>query len=150
MSRLRHNIAFATITEGAVRGTEKRRCERQFIDQLTASGIALEQVDFNGNECSFSIDSRMSSRFESVLRGLNLAVNVRKKCACLTLTRTPTDVPLPALSRVIQVLDDEAIDVLHLTADLSALRLVVDESEADHVASVVPRFYTARLTQLSA
>jgi hypothetical protein len=150
MSRLRHNIAFATIAEGDVRGTEKRRCERLFIDQLTASGIALEQVDLNGNACTFVFDARKSTRFAQVVQALNLAVHVRRQCACLTVSRTPTDVPLPSLARVIEVLDEEAIDVLHLTADGSALRLVVDESDAEHLATIVPRFYTARLAQLSA
>ena len=150
MSRLRHNIAFATVAEGDVRGTEKRHCERRFIDQLTASGIALEHVDFSGNACNFVIDSRKSSHFASVVRELNLGVLIRDKCACLTLSRTPTDVPLPSLARVIQVLDDEAIDVLHLTADFTALRLIVDEPEGAHVAAIASQFYTAPLAQLSA
>jgi hypothetical protein len=149
-SRLRHNVSFAKISEGDVRGTEKRRCERRFIDQLTASGIALESVEFNGSECCVVVDARKASRLAAVIRDLDIAVTVRDKCACLTLTRAATDLPLPPLARVMQLLDDEAIDVVHLTADLTALKMVVDESEADHVAGLLLGYYDPRTARLSA
>jgi hypothetical protein len=37
--------------------------------------------------------------------------------------------------------DDEGIDVVRLNGDTSALTVIVDESEADHVLSVFSHFY---------
>jgi aspartokinase len=150
LSRLRHNMSLAKIAEGNVWGIEKRRCERSVIDHLTASGISLESVDFHGNECSFLIDGRKGPRFESLIRNMNLTVTVRDKCACLSVTRTATDSPLPSLANIMQALDDEGIDVLHMTVDLSTLKMVVDESEADRLASLLAGFYKPRARKLSA
>jgi hypothetical protein len=140
-------MSLATISESDVRGTEKRRRERLVIDRLTASGISLETVGFSGNECCFLIDGRKGQRFESLIREMNLGVTVRAKCACLSVTRTATDSPLPSITNVMQALDDADIDVLHLTADLSVLRMVVDESEADRLATLLASFYQPRIAK---
>ena len=147
MSRLRHNLSLAKINAGDVRGTEKRRRERSVIDYLTASGIALETVEFSGNECCFLIDGRKAERFASLMREMDLPGSVHAKCACLSVTRSSTDGPLPPITNVMQALEDEGIDVLHLTADLSVLRMVVDESDADHLATLVSSFYQRRMAK---
>ncbi|HEV8020229.1 MAG TPA: hypothetical protein VGP41_03130 [Candidatus Lustribacter sp.] len=111
------------------------------MDHLTSAGITLEAVAINDEGCSFIIDSRDAERFANAIDELNVAVKLHDKCARVALTRTPTDWPLPSMGRVMQAFDDEGIDVVHLNGDATALTVIVDEGEADHVLRVFSRFY---------
>jgi aspartokinase len=118
------------------------------MEHLTVAGITLEAVAISSDGCSFIIDSRDRTRFADAIRDLdlNLAVKLHDRCARVALTRTATDWPLPSLGRVMQAFDDEGIDVVHLTSDATALTVLVDESEADHVVGVFSRFYQPSAT----
>jgi hypothetical protein len=72
---------------------------------------------------------------------LDVQITLQERCARIALTRAATDWPLPSLGRVLQALDDEGIDVVHLVYDPTALTVLVDEGEADHVARIFSRFY---------
>lgn len=111
------------------------------MDHLTAAGITLEAVAIDDEGCSLIIDGRDAARFATAIEGLNVAVKIHEKCARVSLTRTATDWPLPPMRRVMEAFDDEGIDVVHLTGDATALTVIVDEREADHVLSVFSRFY---------
>jgi len=141
VSRLRRRVSFVAVIEGDLDGANKRHCERSVMDHLTTAGITLEAVAINAEGCSFIIDSRDAARFATAIDELNVAVKVHDKCARVALTRTATDWPLPSMRRVMGAFDDEGIDVVHLTSDATALTVIVDEREADHVAGVFSRFY---------
>jgi aspartokinase len=141
VSRLRRHVSFAQVIEGHLDRKHKRHCERNVMDHLTAAGITLEAVAIDNEGCSFIINSRDAARFSATVDELNVAVRLRDRCARIALTRTATDWPLPALGRVMKAFDDEGIDVVHLNGDATALAVIVDESEADHVLGVFSRFY---------
>jgi len=111
------------------------------MEHLATSGITLEAVAINQDGCSFIIDSRDGARFASAIGELNVAVKLHDRCARVALTRTATDWPLPSLGRVMEAFDAEGIDVVHLTSDATALTVLVDEHQADHVVGVFSRFY---------
>jgi hypothetical protein len=141
ISRLRHHVSFAQVIEGETDGPQRRRCECSVVEHLAASHVALEAVAINADGCSFLIDSRDGSRFAKAVRELNVAVKLRDGCARIALTRSATDWPLPSLGRLMQSLEAEKIDVVHLVGDANGLTVVVDEHDADRVAAVFSRFY---------
>ena len=149
VSRLRRRVSFAQVIEGEIDAVEKRHCERSVIENLTASGITLEAAEITADGCSFIIDSRDGTRFTSAIHGLNVAVKLQDRCARIALTRTGTDWPLPSLGRVMEAFDQQGIDVVHLTSDATAMTVLVDEREADHVVGIFSRFYQPSVTQSS-
>jgi aspartokinase len=143
VSRLRRRMSFAQVIEGDLDRLDRRHCERSVMEHLTAAGIMLEAVAIGSDGCSFIIDSRDRARFTTAVHDLdlNVCVKLHDCCARVALTRSATDWPLPSLGRVMQAFDDEGIDIVHLTSDATALTVLVDESEADHVVGVFSRFY---------
>jgi aspartokinase len=134
-------VSFAQVIEGELDCADRRHCERSVMEHLMSSGITLEAAAINSDGCSFIIDSRDGTRFAAAINELNVAVKLHDRCARVALTRTATDWPLPPLGRVMEAFDNEAIDVVHLTSDATALTVVVDEGEADHVVGILSRFY---------
>ena len=149
-SKVRHKISLARLEEGGAYGKAERLRECTVIDRLTASGVLLESVEFSGNECSFIIDARKRGCVESVAGDLNVGVAVRDDCACLTLTRLATDLPLPSLSALLHALEEQHIELFHLAADFARLQLVVDERDVHRVAGIIERFYAPAVTKRSA
>jgi len=141
VSRIRRHLAFAHVIEGQIEGEKKRQCERSLMEGLTASGIRPEAVAITADGCSFVIDRREESRLAAVIQDAKMTVKLRDHCARIALTRTAMDWPLPSLERVMQAFDAESIDIVHLSGDATALTVVVDEREADHVVGVFSRFY---------
>jgi aspartokinase len=143
VSRLRRRVSFAQVIEGDLERPDRRHCERSVMEHLTSAGIMLEAVAIGSDGCSFIIDSRDRTRFTAEIHALhlNVCVKLHDRCARVALTRTATDWPLPSLGRIMQAFDDEGIDVVHLTSDATALTVLVDEDEADHVVGVFSRFY---------
>jgi aspartokinase len=150
LSRLRRHVSFAEIIEGDVDRAQKRSCERSVMEHLAASGIAVEATAISGDGCSFIIDGRDAARFAAAVQDLNVTVKLHERCARIALTRSSTDWPLPPLKRVMEAFDEADIEIVHLTSDLNALTVLVDEHEADHVVGVFSRFYQPAVTRARA
>jgi aspartokinase len=134
-------MSLAQVIEGELDCAHRRNCERSVMEHLVSSGITLEAIAIDTDGCSFIIDSRDGARFATALHDLNVAVKLHDGCARVALTRTATDWPLPSLGRVMAAFYNEAIDVVHLTSDATALTVLVDESAADRVVGIFSRFY---------
>ena len=75
------------------------------------------------------------------VRELPFAVTCHERCARIAMTRSATDWPLPSPARLLDALDGAGIDVVRISADSTAMTLVVDEGEADAAACVLSQFY---------
>ena len=133
-------------------GAKSHQCGRQVVERLFASGIKPEAAVVGTDGCAFVIDSRDAERAREAAEGLDVTLTLHEGCARIALTRNATDWPLPSLDRVLRLLDDAGIAIVHLAGDGSGLTIVVEDSEADRVVNLFSGFYVpahARTTRLA-
>jgi aspartokinase len=151
ISPLRHNVTLIEVAEAPRDDGKKRQSVRTLIERLGAAGITLEGVAATGTTCTFMIEGRDTARFASAIRDLGFSVKCHERCARIAMTRSATDWPLPSPARLLEALEVAGIEIVRVSADGTAMTLVVDESDASAVACVLSRFYqrspgsTARL-----
>jgi aspartokinase len=141
ISRLRHNLTLIEAAEVPVDGDTQRRPVRALIERLGATGITLEGVAVTGTACAFTIDGRDTARCMGAIRELPFAVTCHERCARIAMTRSATDWPLPSPARLLDALEGAGIDIVRISADSTAMTLVVEESAADAAACVLSQFY---------
>jgi aspartokinase len=144
VSRARHHVTYASVIEGDISGAAKRLCERSLVEKLAEAHIVFDGLTVGNERCSFVVSERDGQRLDAALRDLNVAVQRREHCVRITITRNATDAPLPSMVRVLGVLDEECIDVVYLDVDATALTLLIDEADGDHLTRVIARFFQPR------
>jgi aspartokinase len=133
-------MAFVELTEGELEPGPRSACESTLFERLEASGVTPEMVAINSAGCFFTVDERDTARVRAAVASLNVALHLRNSCARVALTRGEADWPLPSLARVLVAIGARGVDVVHVTADASAVNVVVAESDVGQVVGTLAAF----------
>ena len=140
LSRPRSNVAFVELTEGDLEPAARASCETTLFARLTASGVVPDLVAINAAGCFFTIDERDVAQVRAAVASLNAALRLRTACARVTLRRGEADWPLPSLADVLLALNAHALEVVHVTADATAVDVVVAAADARLTSGILASF----------
>jgi hypothetical protein len=134
-TRTRRHVCFASIIEGDLTTPERERCEAAFFEKLAAAHIPISMVAVNDVGCVFAIDEFDLQVLREAVGRLNVALNIHKHCARLSLSSTHQ--PYPPVSGVIAAMAEAGISIIHLAAGSNDLAILVEERDATRAQAVL-------------
>jgi len=136
-TRTRRHVCFASIIEGDLTTPQRARCEAAFFQKLAASHIDISMLAVNDVGCVFAIDEFDLHVLREAVQRLNVALNIHKRCARLSLSRPSAGPPYPPVSCIIAAMADAGISIIHLAAGPNDLAILVEERDATRAQAVL-------------
>ncbi len=124
-------ITWVRIIRGDLEKPSRRmELELEMFRRLAEDGVSIDQVSVNQSGVSFVVDGERGDEVRSLLGDLNLAVRARDGCAKLSVVGAGMRGTPGVIHRVVNVLSDANVEIVHLTDSNITISILVKHEDA--------------------
>lgn len=124
-------ITWVRIIRGDLdRPSRRMELELEMFRRLAQDRVSIDQVSVNQSGVSFVVDGERGDEVRKLLGDLNLAVRARDGCAKLSVVGAGMRGTPGVIHRIVNVLSDENVEIVHLTDSNITISILVPHEDA--------------------